>query len=121
MSVKDRPNLLAILEAVTKIEEFTKGVVSAAEYYETQIVLDATLMNFIVIGEMVDRISVDLKERYSDVDWQKIKDFRNIVAHDYLGIDAEEVWQIIQNHLPKLRTDIERIIAELSAENDLRK
>jgi hypothetical protein len=42
-----------------------------------------------------------LKNKYFEVDWNKIKDFRNLVAHDYLGIDAEEVWQIIYNHLPK--------------------
>jgi uncharacterized protein with HEPN domain len=51
-------------------------------------------MNFIVIGEMSERLSSELKEQYPEVNWQKIKDFRNLVARDYLGIDAEEVWQI---------------------------
>jgi uncharacterized protein with HEPN domain len=49
---------------------------------------------------MVDRPSASLKEQEPDIDWQGVKDFRNLVAYDYLGVDAEEVWQIIYNHLP---------------------
>jgi len=47
-----------------------------------------------------------LKNIHNKTDWNRIKDFRNLVAHDYIGIDAEEVWQIITNDLPKLETDI---------------
>ena len=42
--------------------------------------------------------------------WSKVKDFRNIIAHNYFGIDAEEVWQIIKNDLPKLKDDINKIL-----------
>ncbi len=78
------------------------------------LVFDATLMNFVVIGEMVDRISPELKSRHTDLDWQRIKDFRNMVAHDYMGVDAEEVWQIIHANLPDLRTKIQAILGELA-------
>ena len=71
---------------------------------------DATMMNFVVIGEMVDKLSEDFKNHHPEIEWQKIKGFRNIVAHDYFGIDAEEVWQIIINKIPKLKTDIQSII-----------
>jgi len=110
---RDRPNLLAILEAVERIQGYTRNIATADQYYDTPDVLDATFMNSVVIGEMVDRLSIELKTLYSEVDWQKIKDFRNLVAHDYLGIDAEEVWQIIQDHLPRLQADVDRIAASL--------
>ena len=71
---------------------------------------DATLMNFVVIGEMVDRLSASLKEQEPDIDWQRVKDFRNLVANDYLCVDAEEVWQIIHSHLPILKTKIQSIL-----------
>ncbi len=112
MSSKDRANLLAMADAIGKIQEYIKNLHSAAEYFQSPMVFDATLMNFVVIGEMVDRLSNELRTRYRDLDWQQIKDFRNLVAHDYLGIDAEEVWQIIHTHLPPLKTEIERILAE---------
>jgi len=63
-------------------------------------------MNFVVIGEMVDKISDELKSKHPEIEWIKIKGFQNIVAHDYFGIDAEEVWQIIKNKIPALKSDL---------------
>ena len=70
------------------------------------------MMNFVIIGEMVEKLSADFKTNQDSIDWVKIKDFRNIVAHDYFGIDAEEVWQIIKNEIPDLRIDILSILEE---------
>lgn len=68
-------------------------------------------MNFIVIGEMVEKLSDELIDASSaDVDWFKIKGFRNILAHNYFGVDAEEVWQIIHNRLPNLETKVKKMI-----------
>jgi uncharacterized protein with HEPN domain len=113
MSSKDRANLLAILDAIRKIESFTASIRSAAEFHNSEMAFDATLMDFVFIGEMVARISVELKAQHLEMDWQQIKDFRNLVAHDYLGIDAEEVWQIIQNDLPTLKKQLQQILHDL--------
>lgn len=69
-------------------------------------IFDATLMNFVLIGEMCDRISDELKKQHPEIDWKKIKGFRNMIAHDYLGIDAEEVWQIVSDDIIPLRARI---------------
>ena len=111
---KDKANLKSLLEAIQKIENFVEGVNSADEFFKLTEKFDAVLMNFIVIGEMVDRLSEDFKENNSQVDWRKIKGFRNIIAHDYLGVDAEEVWQIITNHLSKLKVKIKEILENLN-------
>ena len=109
-SNRDRANLLAIRDAVLKIEQYVSTFKNSDEYFGSPIVFDATLMNFVVIGEMVERLSSSLRERTrTRIDWQKIKDFRNLVAHDYMGVDAEEVWQIIHHHLPPLLLELERI------------
>jgi uncharacterized protein with HEPN domain len=68
------------------------------------------MMNFVVIGEMVDKLSIDFKNKHPEIEWHKIKGFRNIVAHDYFGVDAEEIWQIIKNDIPKLKKDIQHFI-----------
>ena len=115
MSRKDRGCVLAILESIEKIAEYVKGIPSAKEYFESRIVFDATLMNFINIGEMADRISKELRENHPTIDWQRMKDFRNLVAHDYLGVDAEEVWQIIRNDLPQLQSEMQKILPDVSA------
>ncbi len=113
MSSKDKANLMAILDAIGKIISYTREISTAREYYRNGVVFDATLMNFVVIGEMVDRLSDDAKRKSTRLDWQKVTDFRNLVAHDYLGVDAEEVWQIIQNDIPTLKTDVEEILQNL--------
>ena len=87
-----------------------KGFSNPDQLNDDQLSFDAVLMNFIIIGEMVAKLSEDCKASHSSIEWSKIKGFRNLVAHDYFGIDAEEVWQIINNDLPKLKKDIEEII-----------
>lgn len=69
-------------------------------------------MNFVIIGEAVARLTDELKEKESQIPWAKIKGLRNIVAHDYFGVDAEEVWQIIKNDLPELEKKIKTILGK---------
>jgi uncharacterized protein with HEPN domain len=113
MSKKDKANLLAIIDSIDKILFYVQDIASALQYHKNDVVFDATLMNFVIIGEMIDRLSESIKDQAPDIDWQKIKAFRNLVAHDYLGVDAEEVWQIIHNHLPNLKTNIQALLAKM--------
>jgi uncharacterized protein with HEPN domain len=69
-------------------------------------------MNFIIIGESVAKLDEDLKKTHSRVSWNEIKSFRNIIAHNYFGIDEEEVWQLIFSHLPNLEQKIEKIVTQ---------
>ena len=96
-------------ESIDKILEYTSEFENADDFNEDYRSFDATMMNFIVIGEMIDKLSNDFKEYNDFIEWQKIKDFRNIIAHDYFGIDAEEVWQIIKNRIPMLKNDLQMI------------
>jgi uncharacterized protein with HEPN domain len=110
MLTKDQLCLEAILEAIDRIIEYTFGIKSADDFNNDYRNFDATMMNFVVIGEMVDKISDEFKKKHPEVGWIKIKGFRNIVAHDYFGIDAEEVWQIIKTKIPALKSDIKLLL-----------
>ena len=100
-----------MLDAIDKINGYTSIFQSADDFYEAAQSFDATLMNFIVIGEMVDKLSEELKDTTSSqLNWFKIKSFRNILAHNYFGVDAEEVWQIIRGYLPQLKNTLEELI-----------
>ncbi|MEM6842892.1 MAG: HepT-like ribonuclease domain-containing protein [Bacteroidota bacterium] len=112
MSEKDKGNLLAILDSCTKIQSFVDKLESADSLYNDVKTFDAVLMNFLIIGESVAKLSEELKNQENQVPWTKIKGFRNIVAHNYLGVDAEEVWQIVKNHLPVLERDINKILGD---------
>ena len=110
MLTKDYHCLESILEALDRIIEYTSVYESADDFNNDYRNFDATMMNFVVIGEMVNKLSDDFKGDHSKIEWVKIKGFRNIVAHDYFGIDAEEVWQIIKNKIPSLKSEIQSLL-----------
>ena len=113
MFEKEKYNILAILEAINKILNYTSSFSDADEFFANEKNFDAVLMNFIVVDEMVVRMSDEFINKYDDIDWFRIKGFRNIVAHNYFGIDAEEVWQIIEDKIPALKEEIEKILANI--------
>lgn len=111
ISHRDFACLLSILDSIKKIELYSNRFITADDFYADTLSFDATMMNFIVIGEMVEKLSDSFVGNTSkNIDWYKVKGFRNIIAHNYFGIDAEEVWQIIHNSLPKLKATIELLI-----------
>ena len=112
-SRNDRASILSILDSIARINEYIVNIAGPTDYYENKLVFDATLMNFINIGEMANRLSEDLRIRHAELDWQKIKSFRNLVVHDYLGVDAEEVWQITKTDLPELNIKLASILEKL--------
>ncbi|HDR51178.1 MAG TPA: DUF86 domain-containing protein [Mariniphaga anaerophila] len=110
MRNKDYYLLLSILETIKKILLYTKDYNSAEDFYNSQRDFDAAMMNFIVLGESVGKLSDDLINSNQHIDWQKVYGFRNIVAHHYFGINVDIVWQIIQENLPELKKNIHQII-----------
>ncbi len=113
MFEKDRFNLLSIIEAIDKIQKYSQPFSNADDLFSNETNFDAVLMNFIVIGEMVVKLSDEFIMKFNQVDWHNIKGFRNIIAHNYFGVDAEEVWQIIKNDLPRLKSNIQVTIKEI--------
>ena len=98
-----------IAESIQNIFEFTRGF--SFDQYSTDIkTKHAVEHNFMIIGEAVSRIPSDFKRKYPNINWRQIKDFRNIIAHDYFGIDNGIVWDIIQLNLSDLLDDISQIL-----------
>ncbi|WP_421716343.1 DUF86 domain-containing protein [Arcobacter arenosus] len=107
---KVKLSLLSILEAIGKIENYTNEFDNADDFYHDEKSFDATMMQFVIIGEMISKLDEDFKEKYSNIPWQKVKDFRNIVAHNYFGIDADEIWEIITTKIKPLKYDIKGLL-----------
>jgi len=107
---KIKLSILYILESIEKIERYTSTYTNADDLYHNERDFDATMMQFVVIGEMISKLDEKFKEEYSIVPWQKIKDFRRIVAHNYFGIDADEIWEIITLRIKPLKSDIQNIM-----------
>ncbi|MEA1987407.1 MAG: HepT-like ribonuclease domain-containing protein [Candidatus Marinimicrobia bacterium] len=107
---KDETIILMMLDIIEKIFRYTSELSNPKKFFSNEKTFDATMMNFIALGEIISKISNEFKETNNDIDWREIYDFRNIVAHDYFGIDEYEVWEIIKKHLPKLKNKLEKIL-----------
>ena len=69
---------------------------------------------FEVIGEATKRISPELKSKHTNIAWKEIAGLRDVLIHDYEDVDLPAVWQIIQNDIPTLKTNIQKIINTLN-------
>jgi len=106
--------LLNILEYIGKVWKYTEKAKNAEELFEIneQMNLNASLTLLSNIGENVLKLSQNLKKEYSNIEWKQIKEFRNRIVHDYVGIDLAIVYEIITNDLKILKADIEKIIID---------
>ncbi len=88
MSKQKREHLFFIkdiLDSIRKIEKYTKGL-SFEELKKNEMVLDAVIRNFEIIGEAAKNIPKDIKEKYPYVEWKEAAGFRDVLIHDYFGI-----------------------------------
>ena len=112
MSKRD-PKLLIedILESCQKIMEYTEGM-SFIEFVADPKTIDAVVRNFEIIGEAAGRLPEDFKDLHQDIDWFRIRGFRNRIVHDYFGIDNSIVWQVKETYLPQLLSGLEKIFRQ---------
>jgi uncharacterized protein with HEPN domain len=77
---------------------------------DSSLIQDAIIRNLQVLSESTQRLSDAAKESMSEVDWFKIAGFRNVLVHDYLGIDIERVWNILEKDLPALKKAVQKML-----------
>jgi uncharacterized protein with HEPN domain len=100
-----------ILEATRKATVYT-GSLSKVAFLEDEKTLDAVVRNLEVIGEAVKKLPEDLRAQHSAVEWKKIAGLRDILIHEYFGLDAEIVWDIVQNKVPALDREVRTMLNE---------
>jgi uncharacterized protein with HEPN domain len=98
-----------ILDSGAAILAFIKGM-AFEEFCNDRKTYSAVIREFEIIGEAVGKLPEDLKEKRQDVEWQDIKDFRNLLSHEYFGVDLEIVWKIIEDDLRVLLAAIKEIM-----------
>lgn len=100
-----------ILESVNNILTYTADY-SYEKLIQDKMRIDAVVRNFTIIGEAANNIPQEVIDRYPFIEWRKIIDFRNVIVHDYFGIDYEILWDIIKNKLLELQKGIQTILDE---------
>ncbi|MCY4449676.1 MAG: DUF86 domain-containing protein [Chloroflexi bacterium] len=92
-----------------KVLAYAEGMTQTAFVADSR-TYDAVLRNLELIGEAATHVPVDVRESTPQVEWRNIIGVRNRVAHGYLGIDDDVVWDIIQNNVPRLLPELRRLL-----------
>lgn len=110
MSKRDSHELLIedIIECGDKIMRYTLDM-GYEDFVSNDLVLDAVIRNFEIIGEAANRLSDDFKDLNPEIEWHRIRGFRNRIVHDYAGIDTSIVWGIITEFLPSLLIQLKKL------------
>ncbi len=111
---EERLYLRDISECISRIESYTRDGREA--FRQTPMIQDAVVRNFEIIGETTKRLSQELKQKYPDIQWQQIAGFRDVLIHDYIRVDLDEVWGTLEQDLPVLKAKIKVILQELGEE-----
>lgn len=106
----DRLYLVHIRECLDRVKRYTRR--GRARFLADVMIQDAVLRNLQVLAESTQRLSQATKARHSEIDWRAIAGFRNVLVHDYLGVDRERVWGIVERDLPPLDACITALLQE---------
>ena len=98
-----------VLEAIARIQLYTRGL-SREAFAADQRTFDAVVRNLEVIGEAVKQLPADVRSREPAVEWQKIAGLRDILIHQYFGVDAEILWDVVETKLPGLEAAVRSIL-----------
>ena len=97
-------------ECIERIREYTGGY-DRTRFDGSRMVQDAVVRNLQILAESTQRLGEPLKATEPDIPWRAIAGFRNVLAHDYLGLDTAVIWSVVERDLPELASAIERMSA----------
>ncbi len=102
--------LTHIIECIEAISEYTAS--GKDQFLRSRMIRDAVMRNFEIIGEASGRLSEAVTQN-SSVPWRRIKDFRNLLAHEYSSVSASMVWNVVEKELPPLETEVRTLLAAI--------
>jgi uncharacterized protein with HEPN domain len=115
----DTMYLIHIQECLTRIKSYTKK--GKDEFFDSNLIQDAVVRNLQTLSESTQRLSDDLRKQVKDVNWRDIAGFRNLLVHNYLGLDYAKIWQIVENDVPALRASLAPWFAQLPKKSERKK
>ncbi|WP_026701682.1 HepT-like ribonuclease domain-containing protein [Salibacterium aidingense] len=100
----DNLYLTHILECIENIETYLPN--GEEDFFRSKLVQDAVIRNLEIMGEAAKRISKNFRNQHLHVPWREMTDIRNVLIHDYFGVDNDIVWNVVEKELPPLKEKI---------------
>lgn len=98
-----------MLAAIEKIQRYLENI-TLEDFLEDEMRIDAVVRNLEIIGEAAGNIPPEARSKCSHIPWKRIVGLRNILIHEYFGIDMDIVWDVIENYLPDLEVETRRVL-----------
>lgn len=110
-----RERVLDILEAIERIEKYASR--GREEFDRDELLQVWVLHHLQILGEATAAMPAIVRDRAPEIPWNKIVGMRNILVHQYFGIDREAVWSVVEKDLPQLRPQVEDLLAKLEGQD----
>jgi uncharacterized protein with HEPN domain len=108
----NKVRLLHIIDAINEIEDYIQNS-DLETFVANSMMFNATLRQLEIIGEASNRLSEDLLNENPSIPWSRIIGLRNLVIHEYFGIDDLTIWNVIKINLPDLKEKVTLLISEI--------
>lgn len=109
MKKDDIVYLRHILDAIFRIEEYTKGV-RYDDFMNNNLVQAGVMREIEIIGEATKRLSKEIREKYPDIPWRKMSGMIDKRIHDYFGVNIDAIWDTVEKDIPSLKNSIKNLI-----------
>ncbi len=98
-----------IFSAIDEVEEFTKGM-SYDAFAADRKTINAVIRSLEVLGEATKHIPAAVRKQHPDIPWKNMAAMRDVLIHNYMGVDLKTVWKVAKERLPELKPLLEKLL-----------
>jgi len=106
-----RERILDMLEAIARIERHIAG--GRAKFEKDELIQTWVIHHLQIVGEAAAKLGREFHEENPSIPWLQVVAMRNVLVHDYFGVDVEEVWRVVEPDLPELKSKLEKLADEI--------